>query len=1121
LGPTAALIGRDADLMVLRGATADARGGRSRALVVRGEAGIGKTALLAQQIAEADGLLVLRARGIESESHLTYSCLFDLCRPIDDHLDGIAPHHAASLRSALALTAPTGHDPFAVAAALLDLLTAVSKDTPVLVSIDDGQWLDPASTESIAFVARRVRDERIGIMISVRDEGIARDRFDGIDSMVLDRLSDDDATRVLTLSAGDPVARLVSDRLVAVADGNPLALVELAAQLTSSQLSGRAPLPDRLPVGDRLSRVFDQHLAGLPRETVRLLGIAALWEGALSELQNAPSLGIEMSALDPALDAALVAVSEDKLVFRHPLERSSVVDMLTQPVARSVHRQLAELSEGNHQRHSYHLAAAAEGPDQAVSAALTEAAVEAAGVGALVASAEMYERAADFSTDPASATNLLVRAAKAAVEGGSAVGAYQLAMRASATATDPLTVVDLLHLRGKLALFGAIPVPEGRRLLDTALDLALRRSGAVDVDLAVRISLDATMLAIVSGDRASAVNIAARGRDIAGGVHSTPSMTRVATLAQWGARAFDGEPVDESEVTATHEQLLADHPVFADVMTATEVAINGLMARECYRSARLIGEKFVSAARRRGAVGAIPLVLALTAKAALYLDDWAAAMNLGDEALSLAGETDQMFAVNYASAWFGVVAALRGDRAQVDLAASEIARNSVAVGSSTTGNSIISHTLGILALGEGNPVEATAHLSDVARFRLAQGALSDGMLRWEGDYAEALVRVGRKDEAEEQIAKLEARSLHSVNPWAGIVAARVRALLASDADIDGAFGGAVKATSGGGFEFDRYRTERCWGEHLVAAGRTADAIAHLRVAAAGFEGKGAASWAAGTRSALGAIKAEVGSPIPALATDSAGDADANGGAGVVAGGPRTIITLGDLVVRVDGCEIRPTGHVGLAIAMVATRGSVVHVDELVDTLWPDAGTGVGRTRLRNVLSRSRRLTDSVLCRDGDLVRLADGVEVDAITFEGLATEALRQASADDNSAPNTARAALTHYGGELVPTNRYDDWVVSPREHLKRLHVAMIELLAIDAQRRGDIDEMVAYFERAIASDPYDEQHYLRAANALAELQRRGPAMRMIERAARMVDDLGLVPDPKLSALRRRLTATG
>jgi DNA-binding SARP family transcriptional activator len=166
------------------------------------------------------------------------------------------------------------------------------------------------------------------------------------------------------------------------------------------------------------------------------------------------------------------------------------------------------------------------------------------------------------------------------------------------------------------------------------------------------------------------------------------------------------------------------------------------------------------------------------------------------------------------------------------------------------------------------------------------------------------------------------------------------------------------------------------------------------------------------------------------------------------------------------------------------------------------------------------LSDSILCRDGDLVKLADGVEVDAITFEAAATDALRQASAGDSSAPDSARIALTHYGGELVPTNRYDDWLVAPREYLGRLHVAMIELLAVDAQGRGDIDVMIAYFERAIASDPYDEARYLQAAIALSELRRRGPALRLIERAAHMVGDLGLVPDPRLTALHRQLTAS-
>jgi DNA-binding SARP family transcriptional activator len=1118
LAPPDGLIGRVADLLLLRGAIVDARQRRSRALVVRGEAGIGKTALLAQLIAEADGMLVLRARGIESEAHLANSSLFDLCGPIVDYLDRIPPHHAATLRSALALSASAGHDSFATAVTLLDLLSTVSKDTPVLISVDDGQWIDSSSAESIAFVARRVQHERIAIVISVRDENDDPDRFDGIDSTVLNRLSDDEAAHVLSRSAGDPVARLVSDRLVAEAHGNPLALVELATQLSSDQLSGQTPLPDRLPVGDRLSSVFDQQLSELPRESVRFLGIAALWEGTLSELQNAPKLGISMSALDPPLEAALVSVTADKLVFRHPFERSSVINQLTRPVARSVHRELAALAGENHQRRSYHLAEAADGPDQTVSAALSDAAKEAAGLGAVAVSADLYERAAGFATNAGSATDLLVRAADAASEGGSALRAYQLAMRASETASDRLTVVGLLHLRGKLALAGAIPIPEGRRLLDTALE----RLEDFDIERGVSISLDATMLAIAAGDRTSALRLAERGVDIAGRDSSPSPAFQVATLAWWGARSFHGEPIDELEVVTVHEHLLLDHPNFADVMTATQIAQNGLIAQESYRSARAIGEGFISAARRRGAVGAIPFVLGLTGKAALYLEDWDSAATLEDEALSLAGETDQLYATNYASAWLGVVAALRGDRSRVDLAASENARNTVAIGTATVGNSIVSHTLGIRALSEGNAVEAAAYLDDVARFRLAQGAASDGMLRWEGDFAEALIRTGRMDEAEQQVTELEARSKRSNSPWGGIVAARGRALLASDDELDGAFLLAAKAIDGGEFEFERFRTEWCWGERLAAAGRNTDAIAHLRVAVAGFDGKGATMWASTARAVLSAITNEPAMSASAQVPANTEDADiSDRNQDVLTDGPRTIITLGDLTVRVEDCEIRPTGHVGRMIAIVALRGSVVHVDELVDALWPDADVGVGRTRLRNVLSRSRQLTDSILCRDGELVRLTEGVEVDAITFEAAANDALRQAAVNDSSAPDTARMALTHYGGELVPTNRYDDWLVAPREHLGRLHVAMIEMLAVDAQARGDIDEMLAYFERAIASDPYDEGRYLRAAIALSELRRRGPALRFIERAALMVDDLGLTPDPRLLALQKQLMTSG
>ncbi len=203
--------------------------------------------------------------------------------------------------------------------------------------------------------------------------------------------------------------------------------------------------------------------------------------------------------------------------------------------------------------------------------------------------------------------------------------------------------------------------------------------------------------------------------------------------------------------------------------------------------------------------------------------------------------------------------------------------------------------------------------------------------------------------------------------------------------------------------------------------------------------------------------------------------------------------------------------------MVAIRGSGVHVGELADALWPDVAEGVGRTRIRNVLSRSKRLTDPVLRRDGDMVRLVDGIEVDALRFESEGQDALRQAATGDAEAPRTARAALSRFGGEFVPSLRYDDWMLAPRERLRRMHIALLDLLADDAQQRGDVDEMLAYLERGIAGDPYDEERYLRAARGLAEERRRGPALRIIERAAAMVEELGIDVDPRLDDLRLEL----
>ncbi len=231
---------------------ADARSGRGRAVVLSGEPGIGKTTLLARQVAAADGMLVLQVRGNEAESHLAYSCLFDLCRPLVDRFDVVAPHHAAALRSAMALNAPGAYDSLAVAVGLLELLSATASDVPVLVSVDDGHWVDSSSAEAIAFVARRVGSAPLCVVVAARDAELDHDRFSGIHHWTLGRVPDLEAMQILSLHAVSPVDRTVGERLVSESRGNPLALVELGVLLSDDQLAGRLPLPDQLYVGSRL-----------------------------------------------------------------------------------------------------------------------------------------------------------------------------------------------------------------------------------------------------------------------------------------------------------------------------------------------------------------------------------------------------------------------------------------------------------------------------------------------------------------------------------------------------------------------------------------------------------------------------------------------------------------------------------------------------------------------------------------------------------------------------------------------------------------------------------------------------------------------------------------------------
>jgi hypothetical protein len=370
------LVGRTAECALIDRLLVGARQGDSGALVLRGEPGIGKTAMLRYAIQQAHGMLVLRAQGVESESELPFAGLYDLLRPLLDRLDRLPEPQVAALASALAIGPPVAGDRFAVSAATLSLLAAAADDMPVLAVVDDAQWLDSSSAEALAFAARRLRAEQVVLMFGLRDTEVSVQALDGLGSLRLAGLGEDDAVRILAARQG-PVARPVVVQLVRATAGNPLALVELPTLLTAPQLAGQEPLDDPLPVGETVQRVFLRRVAKLPIEVRRALVAAAASDTvALGPIVQAiTALGGALADLEAAETARLVKLEEGQVVFRHPLVRSAVYQNAPAPMRRAAHRALAEAVSDASERRAWHLAAAAVGPDEEIARGLVRSCV--------------------------------------------------------------------------------------------------------------------------------------------------------------------------------------------------------------------------------------------------------------------------------------------------------------------------------------------------------------------------------------------------------------------------------------------------------------------------------------------------------------------------------------------------------------------------------------------------------------------------------------------------------------------------------------------------------------------------------------------------------------------------
>jgi DNA-binding CsgD family transcriptional regulator len=831
------LVGREADCARIDDMLGRARRGRSGTLVIRGEAGLGKTALLDYAAEHAEGMTVVRAVGVEYEAELQFSGLLELLRPLLEHLDQIPQQQAEALRSALGLNAGGATDRFTICAATLSLLAAAAESKPLLVLVDDAQWLDRATSDALLFAAKRLVADSAAILLAVREGGERSFEAPALEHLELRPLRSDEAERLLS---GEVIAPAVVRELCEATHGNPLALLEVTRQLSDEQLAGREALPHPVPAGPTLERAFAWRAEALPEKSRSALVVAAVALGDDVETIAAAleSLGIEPGALEAAEDADLVTIAEHRIAFGHPLIRSAIFHAAPPSERRSAHRAIADALRlsSDAERLAWHLAGAALGPDEEAAIALESAARQAEQRSSYAAAAAALERAAGLTADQDARPRRLQAAADAAFRAGRTEDALTLLREPAEQDRDLLLRAAALRLQGRIAYLAGRPKEAGSVLVE-----ASRLLEDVDLRLAIELSAEACSAQLGVADAGGVLAAAERAAELVERVadedlHELVRLTRGWALCYVG-RSDEGLPLLEQAVS-TGAKL--DPLGLMRVSGALEWLDQ---SREGFRHAC----RDVSHARANGALGLLPYLLYQQAwhgnRAGLLSEGYAAA----SEALSLARELDLWLPRIQALLVLAAITARRGAERECLGYAQELQPALDDAG--LVGYSMwLRQSLGLLALGLADLEGAARELEVAARRLRTLGIHSRGIVP-NAELAEVYARAGRRDDAEGALDAFEA-SLETQSPVGLATAARARALLAADDEFEQRFEEAFALHERSDDRWALARTQLALGERLRRSGRRVDAREQLRLALETFEDQGAEAWADRTRAEL-------------------------------------------------------------------------------------------------------------------------------------------------------------------------------------------------------------------------------------------------------------------------------
>ena len=821
------LLGRRSECEALDRLVAEVLAGGSSVLVLRGDAGVGKSALLHYLSGQVAGWRIAAATGVESEMELAYSGLHQLCAPLLDHLDHLPGPQRDALATVFGLSGGPVPEGLMVGLATLTLVAEAAEKHPLICFVEDSQWLDRSSARVFGFVARRLLAERVAFVCAART-GVEDDVFDGLQSLQISGLGDGDARALLLGNVHGPLDAAVCDQIVAESHGNPLALLELPRTWSAGDLAGGFGLPYHHAVAGKIELSYRRRLLALPSDS-RLLVLAAAAEplGDATLLRSAAaSLGIDMVAAAAAMDAGLLEI-RGRVEFVHPLVRSASYRAAAVGDRYRVHRALAAATdaETDPDRHAWHRALATPGPDADVAAELEHSAGRAQARGGLTAAAAFLTRATELTADPAGRVRLALVGAVANVQ----TGGFEIAQRLLATAREgPADEAQ----RAQIDMVGALLAFASKRGSEATplLLAAARRLEPLDLQLARQTYLDAF----------SAAQFAAR---LNGGV----SVVDVARAARAAPLAPDLKPTAGDLLLDAFSALVED---YGGAIQACRRALRRLRdeqvpSRENLRwlwqgcvlalevwddeSAYALSYQHLQLARKTGALSELPLALGSRTPVLVFCGELSAAVSLVHEAQSVRdamGIDEAPYGALIVAAWRGQVAEA-GELIELTLREAGARGEGVGVAISEYAHALLCNSLGRY----DEALVAARHACEDPQEMVAHNW---GLT----ELVESATRTGHTELASEAAERLATKARAGGTDWGLGMAARARALLSEGDEAERRFREAMQHLSQARVRAELARVHLLYGEWLRRSNRRADARSELSIAHEMFDSMG-------------------------------------------------------------------------------------------------------------------------------------------------------------------------------------------------------------------------------------------------------------------------------------------